>query len=91
MYAGGQTRLLHSLFPPNAIRIPEGAVAERHESTALPEPDLRHAERVVIESFRSARPQDAFETAVRAYRRHNPTVPNTLARRTVAKIICGGS
>ena len=65
-------------------------MAEIQQNTALPEPDLKHAARVVLESFRSAPPQNAFETAVRAYRRHHPNMPATLARRAVAKIICGG-
>ena len=66
-------------------------MAETQQNTALPEPDLKRAARVVLESFRSAPPQDAFETAVRAYRRHNPNVPSPLARRAVAKIICGAN
>ena len=53
-------------------------------------PDLKQATGVVLDTFRSARPQDAFEAAVRVYRQHNPSVPTTLARRAVAKIICGG-
>lgn len=65
-------------------------MAETQENTLWAAPDLREAARVVLESFRSAPPQDAFETAVRVYRRHNPNVPTTLARRAVAKIICGG-
>jgi hypothetical protein len=43
---------------------------------------------VVLETFSSARPQEAFEAAVLAYRRHNPDVSNILARQAVAKIIC---
>ena len=65
-------------------------MVETQENTPWAEPDFKYATRVVLESFRSAPPQDAFETAVRAYRRHNPNVPTTLARRAVAKIICGG-
>ena len=65
-------------------------MAETPENTGLSAPNLNRAAREVLETFRSARPQDAFETAVRAYRRHNPNVPTTLARRAVAKIICGG-
>jgi hypothetical protein len=65
-------------------------VAEIQQKTGLPEPDLKRAASVVLETFRSAPPQDAFETAVRTYRRYHPNVPATLARRAVAKIICGG-
>ena len=65
-------------------------MSETQENTRWAEPDLKYATRVVLESFRCAPPQDAFETAVRAYRRHNPNVPTALARRAVAKIVCGG-
>ena len=52
-------------------------------------PDLKRSARVVLDSFKAAPPKDAFDTAVLVYCRHNPNVPNTLARRAVAKIICG--
>ena len=64
-------------------------MAEILENTDFSAPDVDRVAREVLETFRSARPHDAFDTAVRAYRRHNPNVPNTLARRAVAKIICG--
>ena len=64
-------------------------MAETGNNSPWPAPDLKQA-RVVLDTFRSARPQDAFEAAVRAYRQHNPSVPATMARRAVAKIICGG-
>ena len=64
-------------------------MAETRETTPSFTSDLEKAARVVLETYKSARPQDAFETAVCAYRRHNPNVPATLARRAVAKIICG--
>lgn len=64
-------------------------MSETWENTLSYRPDLKQTARVVLETFRSARPQDAFETAVRAYRQHNPNVPNVLARQAVAKIICG--
>jgi hypothetical protein len=45
---------------------------------------------VVLDVYTSARPQDAFEAAVRAYHRErNPNVPTEMARRAVATIICG--
>lgn len=64
-------------------------MVEIRENTPSSIPEMEQAAQVVLETFRSARPQDAFETAVRAYRRRNPTVPNTVARQAVAKIICG--
>jgi hypothetical protein len=64
-------------------------MAETRENMTLFTPDLEQTARVVLETYRSARPQDAFETAVRAYRQRNPNVPTTLARRAVARIICG--
>jgi hypothetical protein len=44
---------------------------------------------VVLDVYTSARPPDAFEAAVRAYRERNPNVPTETARRAVATIICG--
>ena len=64
-------------------------MAETRETTPLFTSDPEQTARLVLDIYRCARPQDAFETAVRVYRQHNPNVPATLARRAVARIICG--
>ncbi len=65
-------------------------MTEIQETASLFASDPEQTARVVLETYRSASPRDAFEAAVLAYRRHNPNVSNILARRVVAKIICGG-
>jgi hypothetical protein len=64
-------------------------MAETQEMAPLFKPDLEQTSKAVLEIFRSARPQDAFESAVRAYRQRNYNVPAAEARRAVARIICG--
>ncbi len=62
---------------------------EIQETAPLFISDPERTARLVLETYRSAGPRDAFETAVRAYRQRNPNVAATLARRAVARIICG--
>jgi hypothetical protein len=64
-------------------------MAETQEMAPLFKPNLEQTARVVLEIFRSARPQDAFESAVRAYLERNSDAPAAEARRAVARIICG--
>jgi hypothetical protein len=44
---------------------------------------------VILEVYTLARPQDAFEAAVRVYRERNSGATLSAARRAVAAIICG--
>jgi hypothetical protein len=44
---------------------------------------------IVLQAYTLARPQDAFEAAVRVYCDRNPGATMNAARRAVAEIICG--
>jgi hypothetical protein len=55
----------------------------------VPEPTDNDCAEIVLNAYTSARPQDAFEEAVRTYRQRNPEVSTDAARRAVAEIICG--
>jgi hypothetical protein len=52
------------------------------------EPKSSDCTEIVLEAYTSARPQDAFEAAVRVYRERNPAATLNAARRAVAEIIC---
>ena len=53
------------------------------------EPKNNDCAEIVLQTYALARPQEAFEAAVRVYCERNPGATMHAARRAVAEIICG--
>ena len=69
---------------------PAGLLRSREieQIVRVQEPKNNDCTEIVLEVYSSARPQDAFEAAVRVYRERNPGATLNAARRAVAEIIC---